>query len=516
MSANSKEFKTPNRAKKLISPTSTLERRISESSTNNNKEPPPVPIKRQPSPTTRSGDSRVRRRLFPINETAFEVSGSVAKTSVTDVAEMANREILPPPDVTDLFARVDSHRNKLDPNSKIKLIRAHSAANSVMSLKDTDPDKITTLYDVKNVINGLQSEIDKKLQMSVNQLREISTLEKKLKREQEKHARATALIKELMMEDQVPITKIVRNNNIRIDNLTRQMEKLKNVSNAERSKLLGLIASISIKQKAAMDALSAMKKKEQAAMGAVSKVKNVAVSIKKKAASDLDNKVKEYAKKVEEYEKLIKKISNHRTLPRTTDRRERPQTQTQTVIKTITPGDVKTILKGMTNAKTPAIPPGITKTNVERLLMPFKQPITVTVAPTISVKAGSAKATATGGSVMQLISKNMILKKPNNKKKPLFIDPYQVHAKTMRANKYRELVKMFRTPTRGQRKTHVISLIDRVLKSMKVPADIEKKLIYMYDKSMTEKQIKALFAGRSREDIRSILKKQVEYLKKKR
>ena len=72
-----------------------------------------------------------------------------------------------------------------------------------------------------------------------------------------------------------------------------------------------------------------------------------------------------------------------------------------------------------------------------------------------------------------------------------------------------------RTPTKGQRKTHVIQLIERVLRKMKAPKDVEKKLIKMYE-VLTEKQIKSLFGGRSAEFVKKTLKKQVEYLKKKR
>jgi len=178
-------------------------------------------------------------------------------------------------------------------------------------------------------------------------------------------------------------------------------------------------------------------------------------------------------------------------------------------------------------AKQKNTPPGITKTNVERLLQPFKQPVTVTVAPTISVKGGSAKAT--GGSLQQT---QIQYKTPaNKKKKPLKIirSPETMRKEKSAAfrkeiisrlrspvvAKRREALYNLRTPTVGQRKTHVIQLIDRVLRRMKAPKDAEKKLIKFYE-GLSEKQIKSLFGGRSPEFVKNTLKKQIDYLKKKK
>jgi len=72
-----------------------------------------------------------------------------------------------------------------------------------------------------------------------------------------------------------------------------------------------------------------------------------------------------------------------------------------------------------------------------------------------------------------------------------------------------------RTPTTGQRKKHVIELIDRVLRRMKVRKDIEKKLMSFYE-ALSEKYIKQLFGGRTKEGVKTILKKQVDYFSKKR
>ena len=72
-----------------------------------------------------------------------------------------------------------------------------------------------------------------------------------------------------------------------------------------------------------------------------------------------------------------------------------------------------------------------------------------------------------------------------------------------------------RTPTTGQRKKHVIELIDRVLRRMKVRKDVEKKLMSFYE-ALSEKYIKQMFGGRTKEEVKTILKKQVDYFSKKR
>jgi len=187
---------------------------------------------------------------------------------------------------------------------------------------------------------------------------------------------------------------------------------------------------------------------------------------------------------------------------------------------------VKRALEPMFNqiAKQKNTPPGITKTNIERLLQPFKQPVTVTVAPTISVKGGS------GGSLKQtqIQYKSPVDKK---KKKPLKFTRGPATARKQESAKFRnaiisklrspvaakrrEALYSLRTPTTGQRKKHVIELIDRVLRRMKVRADVEKKLIKFYE-SLSERHIKQLFGGRTKEEVKTILKKQVSYFSKKR
>ena len=61
-----------------------------------------------------------------------------------------------------------------------------------------------------------------------------------------------------------------------------------------------------------------------------------------------------------------------------------------------------------------------------------------------------------------------------------------------------------RTPTTGQRKKHVIELIDRVLRRMKVRKDIEKKLMSFYE-ALSERYIKNMFGGRTKEEVKTCL-----------
>lgn len=183
-------------------------------------------------------------------------------------------------------------------------------------------------------------------------------------------------------------------------------------------------------------------------------------------------------------------------------------------------------------AKQKNTPPGITKTNIERLLQPFKQPVSVKFAPTISVKGGSAKATTGDSSQQTQIQYKTKPKTPDNKKKkPLklvrspetmrkeksaaFRKEILSKLRSPVAAKRREALYSLRTPTTGQRKKHVIELIDRVLRRMKVRKDVENKLIKFYE-SLSERHIKQLFGGRTREEVRSIIKKQVAYFSKKR
>ena len=290
-------FKTPDKAKKFISPTSTLERRISESSTNSNT--PRTPIKPPNPPRTPRTGSKVRRRLnFGKLPVIKEIAQQANREMPLDKREMLSNQLSgnptpTPPNVTNMFEQIDAERGQLSASSKTTLKRAHSMANSVLSLTNNDESKITTMYNVQNLLEKLRSELDNKKNQSVNLLKTVAKLERELERSRERHARASEIIREHMLgEETVPII-ITKKSNEEITKLTKQMEKLKGVSNSERSKLLGLIVSLSKKQKGLRNALS--------------KVKNVAVS-KKSNVDKLKNELQEYKIKIQQYENLVKNL----------------------------------------------------------------------------------------------------------------------------------------------------------------------------------------------------------------
>lgn len=270
------------------------------------------------------------------------------------------------------------------------------------------------------------------------------------------------------------------------------------------------------------------------------KIKNLKLKL-----NEAEKKIKEAETKSKEAEKKIKAAKSRTTVSagvqatnsiarvnrsvQVTPAPEKPETS----VKTVTAKNIEEI-KQETNAGAPTTPPGITKTNIERLLQPFKQPVSVRFAPTISVKGGKGgSAKATGGSLQQTqIQYKTKAKTPaNKKKKPLKFTRGPATARKQESAKFRneiisklrspvaakrrEALYSLRTPTTGQRKKHVIELIDRVLRRMKVRADVEKKLIKFYE-SLSERHIKQLFGGRTKEGVKAILKKQVSYFSKKR
>ena len=545
-------FPTPNKAKPLSSPRGPHDRRNSESSMSsmNNFNNPPSgsrpprtleEIREDPkfkktqsefreavrkalaprtSRTRQYKNPKVKRKLpfnVPEEESQLMISGPASKISVSNVAKQAEEAatVPIPTNISNLFSDLDSQSEKLSQNDQRKLQRAHSMANSVMSYSNNNPTKVQTMYNVHNNLQQLHSKLNNKVKVSVEQLRVISKLEKELERQKEKHRRATALIKEFKMDVPVPIAKIVKNTT-EINKLTKEMEKLKKGGDLNRSRLLGQIVSLA--------------KKQRAAMGALSNMKTMTVT-KNKNVTEMKLKLKEYATAVEKYESRIKELLKS---PKST---KSAQTQTKftkqvtappkvtTAVKTITNEHIRKIVKQETNARVPTTPPGFTKTNIERLLQPFKQPVSVKFAPTISVKGGSAKSTL---EQVQIQHKSPVDKK---KKKPLKLTRGPATARKQESAKFRnaiisklrspvaakrrEALYSLRTPTTGQRKKHVIELIDRVLRRMKVRADVEKKLIKFYE-SLSERHIKQLFGGRTKEEVKTILKKQVDYFSKKR
>ena len=526
-------------AQQARTPTSVLN--MNSKSTTNSKTPqapikktlpPKTPRKKPPSPRTPSTRSKARRRL------------NYGLPVISEIAEQANREMSPskreslskklngkptPPNVTSLFAQIDPVRGQLNAPSRDVLKRAHSMANSVASLTNNNPNKITTMYNVENTLIKLRGELDNKQKLSVNQLKTIANLERQLQRSKEKHARATELIKEHMLEESVPII-ITKKSTEEINKLTREMEKLKGVSNSERSKLLGLIVSLTKKQKGLRNTLS--------------KLKNVAVS-KKSNVDKFKEELQDYKTKIKQYENLVKNLrenaSTRKPTPNqtTTSTPTTPNNQTTTTNK---PPSIKErhreakkqgaktrsnerrerwkregtprarrSLEPIFNkmAKSPKTPPGITKSNLQQFLAPFKQPISIQFAPSIKATGGNATVT-------QIKTNKDDKKKKTPKKFNILADPASAYRKSVVASKRKEIMPKLRTPTVGQRKKHVIQLIDKELRLMKVPKDIERKIIAMYSKALSEKQIKQLFGGRSAADVKKILKKQVDYFKKKK
>ena len=255
----------------------------------------------------------------------------------------------------------------------------------------------------------------------------------------------------------------------------------------------------------------------------------------KKLQRDVNRKEKEISELREQIEKFQIEINELRssspqvtTMTTQTSPPKTTTTSTQTSPKKtpspkpaiiqplVTNQSVNKIVKAITerNAKVPTTPPGVTKTNLQKFLAPFKQPVSIKFAPSIQATGG------TGGNATIIQTKN---KKNDDKKKKkpfkkfnVLADPASAYRKSVAASKRKEIMTRLRTPTVGQRKKHVIELIDKELRLMKVPKDIERKMISLYSKGLSEKQIKQLFGGRSTGDVKKILKKQVDYFKKKK
>jgi len=206
------------------------------------------------------------------------------------------------------------------------------------------------------------------------------------------------------------------------------------------------------------------------------------------------------------------------TSTQTSSPKKTPSPKPTTIQPLVTNRSVNKIVKAITerDAKVPTTPPGVTKTNLQKFLVPFKQPVSIKFAPSIRATGGTGGA---GGNATIIQTKNK--KNDDKKKKPIkkfniLADPASAYRKSVVASKRKEIMSKLRTPTVGQRKKHVIQLIDKELRKMKVPKDIERKMISLYSKVLSEKQIKQLFGGRSAADVKKILKKQVDYFKKKK
>jgi len=480
-------FKTPDKAKQFISPKSTLEPRTSESSTNNNT--PWAPRKKPPSPRTPSTRSKARRRL------------NYGLPVISELAEQANREMSPanremlskkingkptPPNVTRLFAQIDPVRGQLNAPSRDRLQRAHSMANSVASLTNNNPNKITTMYNVENALIKLRGELENKQKLSVKQLKTIANLEKQLKHSKEKHARATELIKEHMLEESVPII-ITKTSTEEINKLTREMEKLKNVSNLERSKLLGLIVSLARKKKNLTESIVNVRK---------------AGTIKNKEVTKLKKDITAYENKIDELQKIITKVKQEKNKPTMIKTVTRPRSITET--------DVKKIVKQMTNAKVPTTPPGITKTNLQQFLAPFKQPVSIKFAPSIRATGGA------GGNATIIQTKNSAKKKQQPpKKQETPKTPLTRRKQSAIESKRKKLLDRY-SPLVIKHKKDALAIINKLLSELKATRSEKSKLISLYSKSLSDKHIKSIFKHRTKDGLRSILVKQLKIVRKKR
>ena len=223
-------------------------------------------------------------------------------------------------------------------------------------------------------------------------------------------------------------------------------------------------------------------------------------------------------------------VKNDRTPPRIEPRRVRRQLfknfedeyeKTRQLIKTtkkqsnverklelkdyITKADFNKLMKKLDKPGTP-VKQQLTKNNIAELIKPLL--------------AKKQVKFSLFGSLGDLDKKKILTRKPESIAKAFankFKKEFVQRMKTPRS-KPRSQVKTSvytRTPTTGQRKKHVIELIDRVLKRMKVPKDLEKRVIEFYE-ALSEKYIKQTFGGKTKEDVKTIIKNQVEYLSKKR
>lgn len=172
----------------------------------------------------------------------------------------------------------------------------------------------------------------------------------------------------------------------------------------------------------------------------------------------------------------------------------------------ITKADFDKLMEKIDKPRTP-IKQQLTKDNVADMLKPLfdKKQIKFSLFDSL------------GG----LNKKKLLARKPEsvakavaNKFRKEFIDRIQTKPGVKPATKLKTGV-YTRTPTPGQRKKHVIELISRVLKRMKIPSDLEKRVINFYE-ALSEKYIKQTFGGKTREDVKKIISEQVEFLKKKK
>ena len=417
----------------------------------------------------------------------------------------------------------------------LKMVSAVEKAESLVGKRERDSpsDKTTGAISIKRTRS---TEKPLAMKTELDYLKEKAELEKKIKFMGERLERQAELIKEFHKtqrsnsnSETVPIT-IIKKNTAKINKLRRELNALKRTHISP-----GKMENMQKKLRAYETRIAELTKKPTRRSLFKSNNENESTGGSNKENKPTGGSNKENKPKANSFTTPNKQgIPNPTTAPSQTARHrdakkqgaEKRSEERRRRWKEEGAPAVKRALEPMFNqiAKQKNTPPGITKTNIERLLQPFKQPVTVTVAPTISVKGGS------GGSLKQtqIQYKSPVDKK---KKKPLkftrgpatvrkqesakFRNEIISKLRSPVAAKRREALYSLRTPTTGQRKKHVIELIDRVLRRMKVRADVEKKLIKFYE-SLSERHIKQLFGGRTKEGVKTILKKQVDYFSKKR
>ena len=495
------------------------------------------------------GHRRIDQMLRDHNTEMRKYQGNPARLWMTTVQLHQNLEDMEYESSNALNkARSASKKAKSNPNSpkneqkrldekvkeaKTKHLKMVSAVEKAESLvgkreRDSPSDKTTGAISIKRTRS---TEKPLAMKTELDYLKEKAELEKKIKFMGERLERQAELIKEFHKtqrsnsnSETVPIT-IIKKNTAEINKLRRELNALKETRispgkmenmqkklRAYETRIAELTKSINIVKKTARRSLFNSNKENESTGGSNKENESTANSFttpKKQGIPSRTTPPSQTGKHRDAKKQGVEKRSEER----------RSRRKDALAVKRALEPDFNRIVKQKNT------PPGITKTNIERLLQPFKQPVTVTVAPTISV---SAKAT--GGSLKQtqIQYKSPVDKK---KKKPLKFTRGPATARKQESAKFRneiisklrspvaakrrEALYSLRTPTTGQRKKHVIELIDRVLRRMKVRADVEKKLIKFYE-SLSERHIKQLFGGRTKEGVKTILKKQVDYFSKKR
>jgi hypothetical protein len=515
MSARSS--KTSHNSNKFGSPTTPLEPGIFESSTNSNmsqtpRKNPSQTSRKNPPPTRKSNVKATRtgvnpsvvRELFPIREEDVKMTGNLEKLSVKRVAEEASRKFgnksLNSTKNTlghIIYEKFTSLKNKnLNPTDRGRLERTISSVSTIENAQNVSINNVDKLSNYLSVLEEIETKYTTKTApkfLNENQ-QTIKKLDSRLSRVKNKHKKATSLVSKLVKEtknkneETVPITKrtVIRNTS-KINSLTRQMESLKNVSNLERSKLLGLIVSLARKKKNLTESIVNVRK---------------AGTIKNKEVTKLKKDITAYENKIDELQKIITKVKQEKNKPTMIKTVTRPRSITET--------DVKKIVKQMTNAKVPTTPPGITKTNLQQFLAPFKQPVSIKFAPSIRATGGA------GGNATIIQTKNSAKKKQQPpKKQETPKTPLTRRKQSAIESKRKKLLDRY-SPLVIKHKKDALAIINKLLSELKATRSEKSKLISLYSKSLSDKHIKSIFKHRTKDGLRSILVKQLKIVRKKR